>query len=74
MSPALLVFAKRGWFVAQSFGDRCPECVGLGLLSGAEPSVLMERARLASANCAALAEQSKHLAAHPMNGDDGRDE
>jgi len=30
--------------------------------------------RLASANCAALAEQSKYLAAHPMNGDDGRDE
>jgi len=29
---------------------------------------------LRAANCAALAEQSEHLAAHPMNGDDGRDE
>jgi len=46
--PDLSIFANRGWFVAASYGDRCPECVGLGLLSEtAQPSQVMKRPRRA---------------------------
>jgi len=36
-SPALSIFAERGWFVAKLWGDRCPTCVAAGLVDKVEP-------------------------------------
>ncbi|WP_016693296.1 hypothetical protein [Rhodococcus rhodochrous] len=39
--PPLNLFVDRGWFIAELWGDVCPDCLGHGLMPTAKPHSLM---------------------------------